>query len=242
MHGDEVLSLPIPGLGEDRDEVRPLAINFGLGRVFPGVDVWDDPMTAWERFSEYGPRKLSYESDALNAISGVMEMYALAAGDSMFKLFCGLPILPLCLWVKSRKLSLKPWIWACSFRAWFKDERLFMAQRADDNNLTFSLAYSLCWRHDRRKSSELPASFEEARRELFGSWTAAGWRTRQSKPDDINHFDSCLRIRVQYSGELLLDWENDNPRILELSRNGKIPLGLNITGRVMDVQMMWQKT
>ncbi|EAA29335.1 HET-domain-containing protein [Neurospora crassa] len=75
MHGDEVLSLPIPGSGEDYDEIRPLSPKtFDIGRVFPKVTDWDDSLTAWERISEYGPRELGYDSDALNAISGVMEI------------------------------------------------------------------------------------------------------------------------------------------------------------------------
>ncbi|KAK3503401.1 heterokaryon incompatibility protein-domain-containing protein [Neurospora crassa] len=242
MHGDEVLSLPIPELGEDCDEIRPVSIGcLEVGMVLPKVADWDDPLTAWDRISEYGPRELGHDSDALNAISGVMEMYKLAAGDSMFKYFCGLPILPI-----HRSLEPAHWIWHSKsfFENWLSGigprPKLLRAQRAH-NNLTFSLVYSLCWRHKWDNCSELPASFEEARRKMFGSWTTAGWRTRKSKPDDIDHFERCLRISVQYSGELLLNWEDDNPRILDLSRNGKIPLSLNITGMVMDVRMEWKR-
>ncbi|KAK3492229.1 heterokaryon incompatibility protein-domain-containing protein [Neurospora hispaniola] len=244
MHGDEVLSLPIPEPGEGFDAIRPLLLKKSeFGMVFPKVTDWDDPFTAWDRISEYGPRELGHDSDALNAISGVMEMYALAAGDSAFKLFCGLPVLSIRSWAKYDRLYSEPQ--ALNFRTSFEDadafKEAFKAQRTDDNNLTFSLAFSLCWSHGWRESFDLPASFERARRKVFCSWTTAGWRTRKVKPRRINLFDSCLRIRVQYSGELLLNWEDDNPRILDLSRNGKIPLSLNITGLVMDVQMVWQE-
>lgn len=239
MHGDEVLSLPIPGSGEDCDEIRPLSPKtFDIGRVFPKVTDWDDPFTVWERISEYGPRELGYDSDALNAISGVMEMYALALGDLSFKLFCGLPIFPV-QWKKYRGAFYHLTTRMFSFRTWFENAEPYKVM--DDSNLTCSLVCSLCWSHEWGKSFESPASFERARRKVFGSWTTAGWRTRKSKPDRITFFDRCLRIRVQYSGELSLDWEDDNSRILDLSRNGKIPLSLNITGLVMDVQMIWEK-
>ncbi|EGZ67807.1 HET-domain-containing protein [Neurospora tetrasperma FGSC 2509] len=75
MHGDEVLSLPIRESGEDCDEIRPFSPKeLDIGMVFPKVTDWDNPLTAWERISEYGLRELGYDSDALNAISGVMEI------------------------------------------------------------------------------------------------------------------------------------------------------------------------
>ncbi|KAK3343095.1 heterokaryon incompatibility protein-domain-containing protein [Neurospora tetraspora] len=250
MHGDEVLSLPIPGPGEAFDKFRALSFDNlkdsgKLRMVFPRTSDWKNPLMAWKRISEYGPRELGYDSDALNAISGVMEMYALAMGDSAFKLFCGLPILSIRSWEKYTGYHLDK-SRAYSFRTWFEDDhphgRASKAQEIDGNNLTYSLIYSLTWRHRWGVSPESsPACLEQARRSMFGSWTTAGWRTRNFCPDVIRVFDSGLRIGVQYSDELLLDWEDDNARILDLSRNGKIPLSLKIKGVVMDVHMEWNR-
>ncbi|KAA8629266.1 hypothetical protein SMACR_06981 [Sordaria macrospora] len=249
MHGDEVLSLPIPGPGEEFDEVR--ALSFGglthhqgtkLRMVFPRTSEWHNPLTVWERLGEYGLRDLGYDTDALNAIAGVMEMYAHAAGASVFKLFCGLPILPLRSWEKHGTFPCGK-TRACSFGTWFEyadpHEGASKAQEIGENDLTYSLVYSLTWRHWWGNRGGL--HLEQARRSIFGSWTVAGWRTPKYQPGCISIFDSCLRIGVQFSGDELLDWEDDNPRILGLSRNGKTPLSLNIRGTVMDVRMEWKR-
>lgn len=248
MHGDEVLSLPIPGRGEAYDHVRALSFNIlphwcRLRAAFPTTKFWNDPLMAWKNIAEYGPKQLGYDSDALNAISGVMELYVLAVGDLGFKLFCGLPILPIRLWKNDGTYRGRSH--ACSFRTLFEETNPYEGPKSEeinDDSLIGSLVYSLTWRHQWGVSFESnPACWEQARRSIFGSWTVAGWRTRKLKPHPISIFDASLRIGVQYSGEVLLDWEHDNAKILDLSRNGKIPLYLNITGTVMDMKMTWKE-
>ncbi|KAK3401578.1 heterokaryon incompatibility protein-domain-containing protein [Sordaria brevicollis] len=251
MHVDEVMSLPIPGPGEDFDEVRVLSFanlsSFNdLGMVFPRTTDWSDPSTAWDRIGEYGTRELGWESDALNAISGVMGMYALQVEGSAFKSFYGFPILPVRSWKRYGNHDESD-IRGCSFRTWFEDPSdpdtaASEAQEIDEMNLTCSLVYSLAWRYWWGDDREFePANFEKARRSIFGSWLWAGWRTRKYEPSYMTLFDTSLRIRVQYSSDLLLDWEDDNNKILDLSYKGEMPESLNIKGVVLDVELNWAR-
>lgn len=109
MHGDEVLSLPIPlsnssGACDQHgqlDEVGYLSFEdkeTNLGCIFPRqISVWS-PNTAWARIEQFAQRKIAFDSDALDAISGIfgkyMSLNTSKAKENGISLFCGLSIAP----------------------------------------------------------------------------------------------------------------------------------------------------
>ncbi|KAK1773454.1 heterokaryon incompatibility protein-domain-containing protein [Copromyces sp. CBS 386.78] len=140
MHGDEVLSIPIPDAtgplnGESRHEgfdgIRYISFQHkesDFGSVFPHrVTHWSDPGTIWKRISEFARKPLAFESDTLNAIAGIFGKYSSHMKEDEVFFLGGLPIIPVQVFeygiiplCKCRPEETvhegKQNLWACSFR------------------------------------------------------------------------------------------------------------------------------
>ena len=59
--------------------------------VFPYSDEWHDESNIWSTISEFNERTLSFDSDALNAMRGIVQLYRITDDDRPVKFLCGLP-------------------------------------------------------------------------------------------------------------------------------------------------------
>lgn len=175
MHGDEVLSLPIPDgpsgghvsddvKDKDKfDEIRCLSLddqesNFGF--IFPRrMTDWSNPDTVWDRIKEFCQRELSFDADTLDAVAGIFGMYTAEnpskhQGDGT-SFFYGMPIAP---FQPERNESNQQRLWTCELRTfWETYENNVPGNNTDPipkleveevdvkTSLTYKLVESLLW-------------------------------------------------------------------------------------------------
>ncbi|KAK3485809.1 heterokaryon incompatibility protein-domain-containing protein [Neurospora hispaniola] len=172
MHGDEVLSLPIPdgpsgGHGSDVkdgdkfDEIRCLSLddeesNFGF--IFPRrITDWSNPDTVWDRIKEFCQRQLSFDADTLDAVAGIFDKYVDMytadqsnnhKGDGI-SFFYGMPIAPFHL---KGNGSNQQRLWTCELRTFWETYENMPPGKTDSNpklplevevDVTTSLTYRL---------------------------------------------------------------------------------------------------
>lgn len=207
MHGDEVLSLPIPDdpSGEDKDkfdEIRCLSLDdeeSDFGFIFPRrITDWSNSDTVWNRIKAFCQRQLSFDVDTLDAVAGIFGMYTaeksnVHKGDGI-SFFYGMPIAPFQPeWNESNEQRL----WTCELRTFWETYENVAPGSIDPNpklplkmevdvttSLTYKLVESLLWTdswHHFRKFDSDPSQLlqqrSQFRRPVFPNWTWAGWKT-----------------------------------------------------------------
>ncbi|KAK3392392.1 heterokaryon incompatibility protein-domain-containing protein [Sordaria brevicollis] len=280
MYGDEVLSLPLFDVPVSTDEdggqsdqldnfhIQYISLNdedYFLDSIFQRrIDDWSNPDTVWTRIDEFVQRQLSYDTDTLDAIAGVLGKYTthitgMQAKDHQLWFFHGLPICPFSSRRTSRDENLQVstgslqtlWI-KCLDQPKFKGphsistDGVTSADGDGSDNLTCRLLESLIWIAIWDDSTITPE-----RNRNFPSWTWAGWKACSIQHYDdasqIQHvFDSCSTVHVEYAKDSgliqRLDWETDNEEIQKQSRlESRIPFCLVITGTVMDMKLVWRE-
>ncbi|EGO59966.1 hypothetical protein NEUTE1DRAFT_80533 [Neurospora tetrasperma FGSC 2508] len=174
MHGDEVLSLPIPdGLSgghvsdvkdkDKYDEIRCLSLNdeeSNFGFIFPRrITDWSNPDTVWDRIKDFCQRQLSFDADTLDAVAGIFGMYT-AEKSNMHKgdgisFFYGIPIAP---FQPELNEPNKQRLWTCELRTFWETYENVAPGSIDPNpklplkmevdvttSLTYKLVESLLW-------------------------------------------------------------------------------------------------
>ena len=219
MHGDEVLSLPIPdgpsGLDPHFDEIRCLSLDdeeSNFGYIFPRrITDWSNPDTIWDRINEFSMRQLSFDADTLDAVAGIFGMYTVEnsnkpkGGGTSF--FYGMPIAPFQL----RDNDERPWV--CELRSlWETDEDIPRKRigASFKTSLTYQLVSSLLWSDSWFNLLEpdsggdpFQQQLSHFRRPVFPSWTWTGWKMCMVRRNGLNPtvFDSRTKICVEYEAE-----------------------------------------
>ncbi|ESA43502.1 HET-domain-containing protein [Neurospora crassa] len=268
MHGDEVLSLPLPrrfspsceydenDQYDDSEHISFEDYETDFRCIFPRrIAVWSNPRTAWNIIEQFAQRQLAFDEDTLDAIAGVFGRYlsfnTSKTTEDRISFLCGLPVIPFARGGQNNgRPSTMPTASMQEF--WAGGPRLRGAESPVDE-LTCRLVHSLLW-FDVWESLEfgtmgMPTDRERhLRRPGFPSWTWAGWKgctielgKGYNKP---RVFDCCTTVHVEYEDEagLLqrLDWVKDNEKIHNLShQENKFPPYLLIKGTVMDMKMKW---
>lgn len=247
MHGDEVLSLPIPGKFSSsgrhgqNDHVDDLdhitfedVTNFGC--IFPGqITYWSNPDTAWTIIEQFAQRQLAFDEDTLDALSGIFERYlsfnTSKTTEDRISFLCGLPVIPFPREKHHSAASSRAPTTTSMQKVWAGQALppffQYLAHPTADE-ITYRLVNSLLWFDEweslKFESMDMPTDRERhLRRSGFPSWTWAGWKnciiTRVKVEGPV--FDSCTTVHVEYEDEagLLqrLDWVKDNERIHNLS-------------------------
>ncbi|KAK1783458.1 heterokaryon incompatibility protein-domain-containing protein [Copromyces sp. CBS 386.78] len=193
--------------------------------VFPPAADFRNTGTAWTRISEFVNRNLSFDRDALDAISGILNIYwSESTQDSGIAFFYGLPLFLEESREKRHKsfceisVLIKGLLWTGSW--WYRAIGL-------------------------PKAESSPTRLERLRRSEFPSWTWVGWK-------GTSEYELCAggsypgfcgwkcAIRAVYEDrQMSLAWEEDAARILENSAVGLNPKFLDIKGTCFDVSLAW---
>ncbi|KAK3402767.1 heterokaryon incompatibility protein-domain-containing protein [Sordaria brevicollis] len=189
--------------------------------AFPSPAAISLSYTVWERIREFVERKLSFDRDALDAISGILNMYrsmsAPSNGSRLFVRFAP---------VSSESFG-KTWVLASSL--------LWRSSWLDS---------AFGWQKNELSSEKL----DRPRRKGFPSWTWVGWKSTSQHVLivsrvvlDEEHAYKCA-IRAVYEGHNVdLSWEKDAEQILKNSALGLHPRFLDIKGACFDVGFTWGK-
>jgi hypothetical protein len=189
-------------------------INGHIERAFPLRSSSVNPGGPLVLISGFIRRNLSRDSDALDAIAGVLTAYYQQTNSSTF--VCGLPLSPI----------------TSSFA---------VSARSMMEILCEALSWSI--------------SCDTERRSCFPSWTWAGWKLKNSRVRDGEHttrFDypgltpvkricTAKTIEAEFLDEMMLSWEHQHERILELSSLGIYPISLRINGWTFHCQVGWDE-
>ncbi|KAK3500797.1 heterokaryon incompatibility protein-domain-containing protein [Neurospora crassa] len=207
------------------------------GVMLPCHDDWEHgEMSFWARVTEFSGRTLSYDTDALNAIEGILTVFM---EKSDVKSLYGLPISSP---EKSRVLY---------------GSRMPSTIYHIIDPVQGVLLSSLFWKSRWRKTPSLPSpdhitsnETSHLRRAVFPSWTWAGWKSSKSHtliasknfPRDqyrtwFTTSSDPVRIQFCFNGRLI-DWKRNNiKRILDLDM---LPDYIVITGTVFDTTVRFQ--
>lgn len=235
--GPQKLRLPL------KDGTEASAMGYAkTGAMLPYPDDWEQGENFfWGSVTDFSGRTLSYDTDALNAIEGILTAFM---DKSDVKSLCGLPIS-------------SP-----------ENARVLHGSRMSStiyhiiDPVQGVLLSSLFWKSRWIKTPSLPSpdnvtSNEKShpRRAVFPSWTWAGWKSSKSytleasKGFPVYQYRSWFttssdpfRIQFCFSGRLL-DWERENiERILNQAKDlDKLPAYIVITGAVFDATLRFQK-
>ncbi|KAK3344751.1 heterokaryon incompatibility protein-domain-containing protein [Neurospora tetraspora] len=216
MHGDEVLSVPLPGAADSLDadgrhdqfdDIRYISFEreeSDFGSVFPRrVAEWSDSSTIWDRIKEFAQRRLAFDADTLDAIAGIFGRYRSKTTEHEIPFFYSSSVNDI------------------------------------SNSLTYKLVYN-------KPTDIIPTDRQMMRRSVFPSWSWADWKTCLIKHKNVvkRHFalDTCTMAHVEFEDEAgivqRLDWETQNAEILNLTlQGGKIPACLTLRGTVLDIKL-----
>ncbi|ESA42402.1 HET-domain-containing protein [Neurospora crassa] len=204
--------------------------------VFPSDSDFEASHTVWERINEFSKRTLSFEHDALDAISGILNMYRTKcreAGGIAF--LCGMPLFP------------KP-VYQPSYL--YRTPKRGQRERQWPSSLyiTSVLIEGLLWDgHWVEKPIGVPKAelsstkLERPRRSEFPSWTWVGWKGTSryalevKEPRCISGFSECAIRAVYEECQMNMDWNKDAEQILEKSALGLNPKFLDIKGTCFDL-------
>ena len=193
--------------------------------VFPSPDDLEDTIHVWFRINEFLKRHLSFDCDALDAISGILDMYRTKRNQDLLGLdfFCGLPM----------------------FNAFSRHDQSI---KFDKNCIFAGLAWTATW-HKRPdcapKAESSSRGFKRPRRGEFPSWTWVGWKCTSEYILEVKGARSawptseCATRAVYEDCEIDLDSEEDAREIIRRSASGLNPKYLDIKGLCFDVNIAW---
>ncbi|KAK3501822.1 heterokaryon incompatibility protein-domain-containing protein [Neurospora crassa] len=203
--------------------------------VFPKPANFKDVSTVWDRITEFLERNLSFERDALDAISGIFNMYRTEnSQDSDLAFLCGLPLVSQTSVHQPGDVRTKV------------DGEINQKYKSfcDPSVLTRSFLWAGEWDLrpiDTPKVGFSSKRFKRPRRSGFPCWSWVGWKStygrvlKVSNPYGNSQFTKCAIRAVYEDHQRDLDWEKDAGRILENSALGLNPKFLDITGTCFDV-------
>lgn len=197
---------------------------------------------AWHDIQAYLKRDLTYDSDALNAIAGVLSSFP--AGQVRF--LSGLPI---------SSTSNYPSLPTPGNLTEVLDP-LFAGLTQNDfhppGDVSMAvLLTALLWRNDWvRRGSKPEGQSTCVRRSEFPSWTWAGWKVtdewemRFSGPTilrlTLSSTEQLIRTNISFTFQgSVLSWPDASEEILDLSHQGRIPTSnvMTIVGKVFDIKI-----
>lgn len=160
------------------------------GSAFPATVEWEDNETIWTRIGEYGKRYLSYDYDALNAITGVLAKFrAPNRRNGRVRMLCGLPLLDLLDPLLSHPINTNLTTATAPGSPKPDDQELSLTPRSrlhhdefcsEQDGPLVELISALLWSDEWESRPPVVASTRESRasprRQGFPSWTWAGWR------------------------------------------------------------------
>lgn len=162
---------------DNRDRLQPSSWLFPLGGV---INMEEDDLGVHQRLSEYAPRQLTYELDALNAMLGVLQLY-LSLPQPAYHL-CGILIVPQ-TYRYDRSLG-GPSVYV----------------DVDPNTVAANLTgfvYGLLW------TCRQPGT----RRGGFPSWSWTGWTGTAKFEEPRRQWDSLVDVSIVEEGKKgLLSW------------------------------------
>lgn len=210
--------------------------------AFPSPAAFFKRITVWKRIDEFLKRKLTFDRDALDAISGILNMYQSASTQNSGVAFLwGLPLFP-------QDSIQKPGHTTAELGA--EPEREFRSF-CKTSVFTASLLWRGRWSSSAigwRKAELSSTTLERPRRKEFPSWTWVGWKSTSQyalkvSPENLHRRAWKCVIRAVYEGcEMGLCWEEDAEQILKNSALGLNPKFLDIKGTCFDVSLTWYKT
>ncbi|KAK4661919.1 uncharacterized protein QC763_0107970 [Podospora pseudopauciseta] len=163
--------------GNNRDRPQPSPWLFPLGGV---INMEEDDLGVHQRLSEYAPRQLTYELDALNAMLGVLQLY-LSLPQPAYHL-CGILIVP----------QTHRYDWSPGGPSVYVD--------VDPNTVAANLAgfvYGLLW------TCRQPGT----RRGGFPSWSWTGWTGTAKFEGPRRQWNSLVDVSIVEEGKKgLLSW------------------------------------
>ncbi|KAK1780284.1 heterokaryon incompatibility protein-domain-containing protein [Copromyces sp. CBS 386.78] len=212
--------------------------DYASGYPFHSLKRSKSYQDAWATIGQYLSRDLTYDSDALNAISGVLNSFP----SGQVRFLCGLPISN-----TSHCSSPLP-------RADLTDllDPLFAGLTRNDFYLPGDanmavLVSALLWSSTWCIRTSKPHT-ECVRRKEFPSWTWAGWKTTEERymlfdkstfnGPRLSATEQLVRNTINITfGDSVLNWSDAREKILDLSDQGMIPSIMTIVGKVFDVKI-----
>ncbi|KAK3402786.1 heterokaryon incompatibility protein-domain-containing protein [Sordaria brevicollis] len=202
--------------------------------AFPWPDSGRYCGVVWCRIIEFSKRRLTFDRDALEAISGILAKYYEDHGlKDGVGFFCGLPILP----HKASSVN-------SSARGLLCEK--CRESRSEGFGGTECLVRSLLWKDYWDYATDVPS--ETPRRTMFPSWTWAGWKSTSQFELIVYPLPGgtleccCADVHAVYEeGGLILNWRDCAKQILELSLQGIKPVFLDIEGPCFDVSLLWRE-
>lgn len=224
------------------EESQTVSGPASLGFVFPSPADFENAHTVWKRINEFLNRTLSFEHDALDAISGILNMYRTKcreAGGITF--LCGMPLFPkLSVHQSSDDITPKRG----------ESERQWHSSLYETSVLIKGLLWVGHWvkKPIGVPKAELSSTkLERPRRSEFPSWTWVGWKgtsryALEVEGPCISEFSKCAIRAVYEECQTNMDWDKDAEQILEKSALGLNPRFLDIKGTCFDVSLAWSET
>lgn len=197
---------------------------------------------AWSTIDRYLKRDLTYDSDALNAISGVLNSFP----SEKVRFLCGLPIANHLDWSSpSTHVDVTDLLDPLFAGLTRSDFRL-----PDDLNTSVLIA-ALLWNGVWDERYPMPSETKSVcvRRREFPSWTWAGWKSAGEwrlyfgastmiKGPRLGNTEQLIWSTVNIKlGNLKLNWPDAREQILNMSDQGITPTVMTVTGKVFDIQI-----
>ncbi|KAK3948108.1 heterokaryon incompatibility protein-domain-containing protein [Pseudoneurospora amorphoporcata] len=192
---------------------------------------------AWAAIGQY-LRDLTYDSDALNAISGVLNSFP----SGQVRFLYGLPISNTSDCSSHLTRADLTDLLDPSFAGLTRND-FYLPGDANMAVLVSALLWMSTWCiHTSKPHTEC------VRRKEFPSWTWAGWKTTEEwltlfDVDTVNgprlsDIDQSIRSTINITfGDSVLNWSDAREKILDLSDQGMIPSIMTIVGKVFDVKI-----
>ncbi|KAK3499047.1 heterokaryon incompatibility protein-domain-containing protein [Neurospora hispaniola] len=211
--------------------------------VFPTLAVFKKSYSVWERINEFLKRTLSFEHDALDAISGILNMYRTECSEhGGIAFLCGMPLFP--------KLSVHQSDDITPKRG--ESERQWHSSLYETSVLIEGLLWDGHWVEKPigvPKAELSSTKLERPRRSEFPSWTWVGWKGTSryalevmSISESISKTSKCAIRAVYEECQTDMDWDKDAEQILEKSALGLNPRFLDIKGTCFDASLAWSET
>ena len=185
-----------------------------FGRAFPSLGDLRKPHTISDRINEFLKRDLSFDSDALDAITGILKIYRDLREPINF--FCGLPIFSKASSVLKDVNSMTDIL----VEALLWDAPKDMVRRPEFPSWSWA-----GWKHSKTAKDDRSVYHFDVYKYF---------------PECTDQIFPATVIEAEYSNNTNLEWDSNYRLILKLSDSANYPRSLRISGWTFGAQVTWE--